>query len=56
MKFYQNDQFLNSSTMTSNSSSYNSSYMDSIDSKIPPIGFRLGEEGLDGWWYILTHL
>ena len=42
--FYQNDQFFNSLTMYSNSSSYNSSYMDLIDSKIPPIAFKLGEE------------
>ena len=47
-KFYQNDQFFNSFTMYSNSSSYNSSYMDSIDSKIPPIDFKLGEEGTEG--------
>ena len=55
-KFYQNDQFLNSFTMYSNSSSYNSSYMDSIDSKIPPISFKLGEEGPEGWWEILSHI
>ena len=42
-KFHQNDQFFNSFTMYSNSSSYNSSYMDSIDSQIPPIDFKLGE-------------
>ena len=33
-KFYHNYQFFNSFTMYSNSSSYNSSYMDSIDSKL----------------------
>ena len=53
---YQNDQFFNSFTMYSNSSSYNSSYMDSIDSKIPPIDFKLGEEGPDGLWDILSHI
>ena len=47
-KFYQNDQFFNSFTMYSNLSSYNSSYMDLIDSKIPPIAFKLGEEGPEG--------
>ena len=47
-KFYQNDQFFNSFIMYSNSSAYNYSYMDSIDSKIPPIDFKLGEEGIMG--------
>ena len=46
-KFNQNEHLFNSFTMYSNSSSYNSSYMDSIDSKIPPIAFKLGEEGLE---------
>ena len=47
-KFYQNGRFFNSFTMYSNSSPYNSSYMDSIDSKIPPISFKLDEEGPKG--------
>ena len=55
-KFYQNDQFFNSFTMYSNLSSYNSSYMDSIDSKITPIDLKLGEEGPKGLWGILSHI
>ena len=55
-KFYQNGQFFNSFTMYSNSSSYNSSYMDSIDPKIPPIYFKIGEECPKGLWDILGHL
>ena len=47
-KFYQNGQFFNSFTMYSNSSSYNSSYMDSIDPKFLQLLSNLVRKVLTG--------